>query len=613
MDRRVSLHVPTAAPCRYGDFSSTGDCSALEHPACCEAVVKAAELCILGGVLQFLLGALQLGFIVDFVSIPVLYGFTTAAALTIGAGQIHSLIGIRGSAGIKPVWSKFSNILYDTPASLYIDGHFGWRWPDMVMAIICVLSAVGLKKLKGRMERRDARTMGQNILWFLGAAGNFFTVALGTIVAGIWEAVSPETICSHGHKLGNVTVGAVAQNCLTLTGHITAGIPAPVVPAFKDGVDGGLVSGAILVALIGYLESIAIAKSFARTNGYEVVPSQELIAIGVGNVASSFFHSFPITGSFSRTAVNSASGVATPMSGLVTGSIVMLSLLLLTSVLQYIPKAALGSIIIVAVINLFNYKIVLKMWAVDKVELIPWAISFFGCTFMSIQYGVGFGALANLAIVLGYSTRPGGTAGWGGIRPRFAVVTPSPDPAAPAWDRCTRLVSIGGSVLYPAGNLWKDFVQQQLDDDGVTAVVLDFAHVQRVDYTCLQALTEIAEDCVRRKVVLEMANVNGEVESRMRRFGYFEKAGYDASKCTQVALAAVEAAAQGLAALESASEPAATTVPAAAGVATSRKGNHALLNEPLLPGIDREDRESGAGHEVHREEGEIDAQPLHFG
>ena len=107
-----------------------------------------------------------------------------------------------------------------------------------------------------------------------------------------------------------------------------------------------------------YLESIAIAKSFARANGYDVVPSQELVAIGVGNLFSSFFHSFPITGSFSRTAVNSASGVATPLSGLVTGSIVMIALLLLTSMLQYVPKAALSSIIIVAVLKLFNYTIV---------------------------------------------------------------------------------------------------------------------------------------------------------------------------------------------------------------------------------------------------------------
>ena len=156
---------------------------------------------------------------------------------------------------------------------------------------------------------------------------------------------------------------AVNKSCLTLTGDIPPGIPTPSIP---EGIDDGeliksLIAPAIVVALIGYLESIAIAKAFARQNGYEVQPSQELIAIGFGNIISGFFSSYPVTGSFSRTAVNSASGVASPASGLVTGAVVLLALQFATKVMEYIPAAALASIIIVSVIKMFNYQIVFKM------------------------------------------------------------------------------------------------------------------------------------------------------------------------------------------------------------------------------------------------------------
>ena len=115
------------------------------------------------------------------------------------------------------------------------------------------------------------------------------------------------------------------------------------------------------------MESIAIAKAFARQNGYEVQPSQELIAIGFGNIVSGFFSSYPVTGSFSRTAVNSASGVASPASGLVTGAVVLLALQFATKVMEYIPAAALASIIIVSVIKMFNYQIVIKMLKVNPI------------------------------------------------------------------------------------------------------------------------------------------------------------------------------------------------------------------------------------------------------
>jgi sodium-independent sulfate anion transporter 11 len=369
------------------------------------------------------------------------------------------------------------------------------------------------------MDKKEKLNSAGRFIWFLGAAGNFFTVALGTVIAYAWNEIAHDEICSKGH---NHTIN---KNCLTLTGHIDAGLPDAIAPSISGGDFSSLLSGAILVALIGYLESIAIAKAFARSNGYEVASSQELVAIGASNIVSGFFQSYPVTGSFSRTAVNSASSVATPLSGVVTGTVVMCALAFMTKIMAFIPKASLGAIVIVSVLKMFNYEIVLKMWKVNKVELIPWAISFFGCTFTDIEYGVGFGAFANIVIVLYYTARPA-----------FIVDASSK----------TRVIKIGGSVLYPAGSSWKDFVREQLDDSAVKSIVLDFAMVHRLDYTGLQALTEITEDCRKERVIFDVANVGLMVQKMLETAEYFEKNNIDRASCSQSTAAAVASVEQSL-------------------------------------------------------------------
>lgn len=503
---------------------------------CCDSVAKATKLCIIAGIINMLMGFLNLGFLVDFISLPVLYGFTTSASLTIAAGQVHSLIGISGSHSAyktpsgEPItsipFSKFMNIFKDTFESLPKTGDLGgWKWPDIILAIICISTTLLLQRVKKKMDQKKKLSLMGRFVWFLGAAGNFFTVALGTIIAYAWNEIAKDDICSKGHKHDSHTVGVIEKNCLTLTGHIDAGLPDAIAPSISGGDIGSLMSGAILVALIGYLESIAIAKAFARSNGYEVASSQELVAIGASNIVSGFFQSYPVTGSFSRTAVNSASSVATPLSGVVTGTVVMCALAFMTKIMAFIPKASLGAIVIVSVLKMFNYEIVLKMWKVNRIELIPWAISFFGCTFTDIEYGVGFGAFANIVIVLYYTARPA-----------FIVESSSK----------TRVIKIGGSVLYPAGSSWKDFVREQLDDATVKSIVLDFAMVHRLDYTGLQSLTEITEDCRKERVVFDVANVNLLVEQMLDAAHYFEKNDLDRSSCNQSTAAAVASVEQSL-------------------------------------------------------------------
>lgn len=362
------------------------------------------------------------------------------------------------------------------------------------------------------------------------------------IIGFSWFQGSPDDICGtkYDHwKNGShwINNSAVNKSCLTLTGDIPPGIPTPSIP---EGIDDGeliksLIAPAIVVALIGYLESIAIAKAFARQNGYEVQPSQELIAIGFGNIISGFFSSYPVTGSFSRTAVNSASGVASPASGLVTGAVVLLALQFATKVMEYIPAAALASIIIVSVIKMFNYQIVFKMLKVNPIDAIPWAVSFFLCTFKDIKWGVGIGMGVNILIQLYMSARP--THSPLVVDERTLVYRPKTEQDEENEEigniyedvgytnSKITVMRVGGSLFFSAGNSWKEAVRTQLKKDNSRALVLDYSACAGIDFSGVQAVLECTDDCQKMKVRVYSTGMLPAVHKMLQRAGYWKYGG----------------------------------------------------------------------------------------
>eukprot|EP00036_Acanthoecidae_sp_10tr_P020877 CAMPEP_0206320262 /NCGR_PEP_ID=MMETSP0106_2-20121207/18220_1 /ASSEMBLY_ACC=CAM_ASM_000206 /TAXON_ID=81532 /ORGANISM="Acanthoeca-like sp., Strain 10tr" /LENGTH=595 /DNA_ID=CAMNT_0053752199 /DNA_START=132 /DNA_END=1919 /DNA_ORIENTATION=+ len=489
------------------------DCDRVTH--------NAVLLCLFGGMLNLLMGLLHLGFVIDFISYPVLTGFTTSAALTIAWGQVHSLLGISSSV----VRRQFQFSVYDVFNHLHLT-----KYPDVLMSVICILLTIGCQKLKRRMEVKKNRNVVQNALWFIGAAGNFFVVLFGIIVVKIFQSTSDDIVCN---KAKHVTM-----HCLTDEGTIPAGLKLGHVPAVTGADVSKLAVGAVLVALIGYLESVAIASAFARSNGYEINTTQELVAIGCSNIVSFFVQAYPVTGSFSRTAVNSATGVATPTAaGLVTGSIVLISIQFLTPIMQYISKASLGSIIIVSVLKMFNWRrLPLQLWQVSKIDLVPWAISFFGCTFLGIEYGVGVGAVANMLILVYFTARPNHIVRWKdqkGPRPLNAITeeegiggydaaTLSDQPSATNAAKVV-VCQIGGSLLYPVGKTWKRVLEEALASASCTSVVLDFSNVPRIDYTGVQALREAVEDCRKAGAHVHLANVGPVTNAVLRRADFWDR------------------------------------------------------------------------------------------
>ncbi|KAM4761941.1 sodium-independent sulfate anion transporter isoform 4-T4 [Cyanocitta cristata] len=276
-----------------------------------------------------------------------------------------------------------------------------------------------------------------------------------------------------------------------LTGSIPQGLPAFRPPHFSLAVPNGTVPfqsmvedmgvGLAVVPLMGLLETIAIAKAFASQSGYRIDPNQELLALGVANVLGSFVSSYPITGSFGRTAVNAQSGVCTPAGGLVTGALVLLSLAYLTSLFYYIPKAALAAVIISAVVPMFDAGIFRTLWRVKRLDLVPLCVTFLLC-FWEVQYGIMAGVLVS-GILLLYSI----------ARPPIKVS-----------EGAVLLVQLGSSLHFPAVEHLRDSVCSRAlaAASPPRSVILDCCHVSSIDYTVVVGLSELLQELRRHGLSL---------------------------------------------------------------------------------------------------------------
>ncbi|XP_020817539.1 sodium-independent sulfate anion transporter [Drosophila serrata] len=337
----------------------------------------AVLVCFLAGCIVLLLGLLNMGVLVRFISIPVITGFTMAAATTIGSAQINNIVGLASpSNDLLPAWKNFFT---------HLDSIRIWDALLGISSLVFLLLMTLVKDIK----------WGNRIFWkYLGLSRNALAVIFGTFLAYILS------------RDGNQP--------FRVTGNITAGVPPFRLPPFSTTVDGEYVSfgdmistvGASLgsIPLISILEIVAISKAFSK--GKIVDASQEMVALGMCNIMGSFVLSMPVTGSFTRTAVNNASGVKTPLGGAVTGTLVLMALAFLTQTFYFIPKCTLAAIIIAAMISLVELHKIKDMWLSKKKDLFPFTVTLITCMFWSLEYGILCGIAANMVYILYSSARP---------------------------------------------------------------------------------------------------------------------------------------------------------------------------------------------------------------
>nr|XP_022916684.1 sodium-independent sulfate anion transporter isoform X2 [Onthophagus taurus] len=343
----------------------------------------------LTGCIVFLLGLLNLGFLVRFFSYPVIAGFTSAASVQIGSTQIPSLLGIKRKANdFIDAWKIIFESIGDT-----------LLW-DAVLGVVCLVILLLMKELKrfGGLKYNPIWSRSRNffgrISWVLSIARNALVVVVTTLLAYVLMLNDKQPF--------------------TLTGTLAEGLPNFKFPEFTIEHNGTTSSFGDIVSIYGsslafiplvcILESVAISKAFSK--GKTVDATQEMIAVGISNILGSFFGSIPVTGSFTRTAVNNSSGVRTTCGGIITGIIVLLALQFLTSSFYYIPKATLAAVIISAMINLFEYEAIFLLWKTKRLDLIPFTVTLVASLIIGLEYGILIGIATNLLFLLHSSMKP---------------------------------------------------------------------------------------------------------------------------------------------------------------------------------------------------------------
>ncbi|KAJ6637083.1 Sodium-independent sulfate anion transporter [Pseudolycoriella hygida] len=435
----------------------------------------AIVLTFLAGCIELLMGVLKLGFVVDFISVPVTNAFTSATSVIIIGAQLKNLLGLSYSS--KGFADSLHHLIFN------ISDIKLW---DSVSGLVCcvfLLSLRFLKDIKMKSETKCTK-ISTKFLWYLSQARNVLIVIITSSVAYHW------------------TLGTVP---FTLSGKVQPGIPSFSLPPFQFEYNNQTIgfvqictelgSGIVVVPLVAVLANIAIAKAFST--GAAVDASQEMFILGVCNILGSFVSSMPTCGAFTRSAVSHASGVRTPFSGIYSATIALLALTLLTPYFYFIPKSTLAAVLIIAVVFMIDFKLPLHLWRNTKRDFWTWCGCFVVCLIAGVAVGLLFGVMLNVLHLLYMWARPETTLKIEEIENmQYIKVAPN----------------IG--MFFPGIDHLKQMVNKALSAaDFKVPVVIDCTKFTGLDYTAAQGVCDLAEELHKQRQVLVLQNLDTNLQS----------------------------------------------------------------------------------------------------
>lgn len=455
-----------------------------------DAVMGMTLLC---GALLLGMGWANMGFIVRFISRPVLSGFASASAVLTMCSAVKDLLGadVPRSQVIYEYVPSIADALPRTHAATLVTGAAAilllWRLPKFAYS----------KKLPAPLQ-----------------------VVTGFIVLfAIWWAVAG----------GDDSASARNAIGVRLIGHVPAGFPTFRLPAMRREDLPSLMTTAVTVSFVGFIESIAVAKMYAVKHGYDIVPSSELKALGVTNVIGACFGSFPVMGAFGRSAVNDSTGARSQLSGVVSALTVALLLLLVTPALYYLPNSVLAAVIIMAVSSLVDVSGARRLWAVDKRDFLTMLAAFAATLCLGVLLGVIVAMAFSLVLFIALTTQPTveelgrltGTV----IYRHIGMVGVAKVPEV-------KVIKFLAPLFFANCSVLKDRLLLELGRRKELpprlqwrALVLCFASVSSIDSTSIQTLDEVRAECHAAGVPLLLSSPNALVEAALHEAGFEDRLG----------------------------------------------------------------------------------------
>ena len=448
-----------------------------------EYIMYSSLLALMVGLLRFMIGALHLGVIMNFLSNPVVVGFTNAAAIIIATSQLDKIFGVTKGVGDQT---------YEQIIGTLLNAISGTHMTTVLIAVIAFLTMIFIKKYAPKLP-------------------------------GVLIAVVITTLMSYSMDFGiSIEEGGMGG---AIVGTIPEGLPSFYIPNFDFSAVPDLLITAITIALIGFMEAVSIAKAMAVKTKQRLDINQELIGQGISNVVASFFQGYAVSGSFSRSAVNLAAGAVTGFSSVITAIIVGLTLLFLTPLLYHLPQATLAAVIMMAVVSLVRFQPIKHAWKVEKQDGVVGVVTFVLTLWFAphLENGIVVGIILSLGLYL-FRT----------MKPRFVELSTHDgsrffvDAIANNLETCevVSIVKYSGSLYFASANYFESRVLRLIAEKRkcIRYIIIDMAGINQIDASGEIILSQLVERCSENQVELLFARTEG-IERVLERSGFIEKYG----------------------------------------------------------------------------------------
>ena len=452
-----------------------------------EYAAAAIALAAVSGLLLLGMGLLRFGFLANFLSHPVVSGFITASGLVIGLSQLRHILGIE--AGGDNLLDLGASLLGDLGSTNAITGVTG-----LGAIVFLAWARQGLQPLLARLGIPETAAA------ILSRAGPVLVILVTVIASYLLD---------------------FAGWGVALVGEVPRGLPSLALPDADLALWRELFVSALLISIIGFVESVSVGKTLAAKRRQRIDPNQELLALGGANCAASVAGGFPVTGGFSRSVVNYDAGARTPAASILAAMGIGLAALFLTPFLYYLPKATLAATIIVAVGSLIDLDVVRRAWRYSLSDFVGVTTTIVATLMLGVELGVLAGILASVLLHLYKTTRPhiaivGAVAGTEHFRnvERHNVIT------------YPNLVSlrIDESLYFANASYLEDFIYQLIaDNDGLEHIILQCTAVNEIDMSALEALEAIDHRLREAGMTLNLSEVKGPVMDALEKIDFLEQ------------------------------------------------------------------------------------------
>ncbi len=449
-------------------------------------VTAAVTLAFLSGLVLLAMAVLRLGFLANFLSHPVISGFISASGILIATSQMKHILGIRAEGDTLP------NIL----AGL-AQGIGGANLPTLVIGI----AATGFLFWARRSLKALLRRVG------LGPRPAELLAKAGPLAAIIISILA-------------VVVFGLDQAGVRIVGEIPAGLPPFALPSFDPSLWMDLLPAAVLISLVGFVESVSVAQTLAAKRRQRIVANQELVGLGTANIASAISGGYPVTGGFARSVVNFDAGAATPLAGAATAIGILGATLFLTPLFRYLPQAVLAATIIVAVLSLVDLAAIRRTFAYSKADFAAMAATILLVLLVGVEAGIVAGVALSLLLFL-----------WRTSTPHVAIVGQVPgsehfrNVERHSVRTSPELLSlrVDESLYFANARFLEDRILAEVAArPALKHVVLMCSAVNMIDASALESLEAIAERLASAGIGFHLSEVKGPVMDGLQRSDFFD-------------------------------------------------------------------------------------------